>query len=228
MAEHADGSIVVDTEMDLEGFKAGSSKMQKAVNSMNTTFKNLGPTFQKALSGNISAISSFEAKAAALESTISEIKGKMESLAQTQIPTDDYQWLTTEIEKAKNELIKLEEKQIKMENTGVKRSSRAWQSLQYDIALTKSKIEDCEGAQASMRADGTAFTTGKSTAEYAELSNALASAKNQLGEMRAKVQGAKEQLAEMVQFTDIPNREMSICRTNIFLLQNYLILHLLF
>ena len=197
MAEHADGSIVIDTEMDLEGFKAGSSKMQKAVKSMNTTFKNLGPTFQKALSGNISAISSFEAKAAALESTISGIKGKMESLAQTQIPTEHYQYLTDQIDKCNAELSKYIDRANKMRATGVKKDSRAWQSLMYDIDLAKRKIAEYEGEQASMRDNGTAFTTGKSTAEYAKLSNALASAKNQLGEMRAKVQGAKEQLAEM-------------------------------
>ena len=190
MAEHADGSIIVDTEIDAQGFKAGSSELQRAIKSLNTKMEALGPAFQKALSGNASAISTFDAKAAALESTISNIEAEMESLGGKRVPTEDYQWLTTEIQKAKNELAKLEEKQIKMESTGVKQNSRAWQTLQYDIDLAKRKIAEYEGEQASMRADGTAFQMGSSTAEYSQLESALASAKNSLAGMKAQVEAA--------------------------------------
>ena len=183
MAEHADGSIIVDTEIDAQGFKAGSSELQRAIKSLNTKIEALGPTFQKALSGNASAISTFDAKAAALESTISDIEAKMESLGGKRVPTEHYQWLTTEIEKAKNELMKLDEKQVKMEATGVKQNSRAWQSLQYDIDLAKRKIAEYEGEQASMRSDGTAFQMGSSTAEYSQLESALASAKDRLAQI---------------------------------------------
>ena len=199
MAEHADGSIIIDTELDTQGFKAGSSELQRAIKSLNTKMEALGPTFQKALSGNASAISTFDAKAAALESTISDIEAKMESLGGKRVPTEDYQWLTTEIQKAKNELAKLEEKQIKMESTGVKQNSRAWQTLQYDIDLAKRKIAEYEGEQATMRADGTAFQMGSSTAEYTQLESALASAKNRLAEMKAQAEAARGSTSRLAQ-----------------------------
>lgn len=199
MAEHADGSIIVDTEIDAEGFRAGSSELQRAIKSLNTKMEALGPAFQKALSGNASAISTFDAKAAALESTISDIEAKMESLGTKRVPTEDYQWLTTEIDKAQKELSKLEEKQIKMENTGVKQSSRAWQTLQYDIDLAKRKIAEYEAEQATMRADGTAFQMGSSTAEYTQLESALASAKNRLAEMTAQVDAARGSTSRLSQ-----------------------------
>ena len=199
MAEHADGSIIVDTEIDAQGFKAGSSELQRAIKSLNTKMEALGPAFQKALSGNASAISTFDAKAAALESTISDIEAKMESLGGKRVPTEDYQWLTTEIQKAKNELAKLGEKQIKMESTGVKQNSRAWQTLQYDIDLAKRKIAEYEGEQATMRADGTAFQMGSSTAEYTQLESALASAKNRLAEMKAQAEAARGSTSRLAQ-----------------------------
>lgn len=191
MAEHADGSIIVDTEIDPQGFKAGSSELQRAIKSLNKKMEALGPTFQKALSGNASAMSTFDSKAAALEDTISQLEAKMESLGNTRVPTDDYQWLTTEIEKAKDQLMKLEEKQIKMDAMGVKKNSKAWQSLQYDIDLAKRKIADYEGEQAAMRADGTAFQMGSATAEYSQLESALASAKQRLAEMQAQAESAR-------------------------------------
>ena len=191
MAEHADGSIIVDTEIDPQGFKAGSSELQRAIKSLNKKMEALGPTFQKALSGNASALSTFDSKAAALEDTISQLEAKIESLGNTRVPTDDYQWLTTEIEKAKNQLMKLEEKQIKMDAMGVEKNSKAWQSLQYDIDLAKRKIADYEGEQSAMRADGTAFQMGSATAEYSQLESALASAKQRLAEMQAQAESAR-------------------------------------
>ncbi|MBO5203517.1 MAG: hypothetical protein J6B72_02765, partial [Clostridia bacterium] len=190
MAEHADGSIIIDTEIDTEGFKAGTNRIHKAIGSLNSKMKNLGPTFQKALSGNAGAVSSFNAKAAVLESTISEIESQMRSLGSANVPTDDYQWLTTEINKANAELTKLYERQSKMEATGVKQNSRAWQTLQYDIDLAKRKIADYKAEQSSMRADGTAFQSGADTAEYAKLSSALAGAKNRLAEMQSEAKKA--------------------------------------
>ena len=191
MAEHADGSIIVDTEIDPQGFKAGSSELQRAIKSLNKKMEALGPTFQKALSGNAAALSTFDSKAAALEDTISQLEAKMESLGNTRVPTEDYQWLTTEIEKAKDQLMKLEEKEIKMDAMGVKKNSQAWQSLQYDIDLAKRKISDYEGEQAAMRADGTAFQMGSATAEYSQLESALSSAKQKLAEMQAQAESAK-------------------------------------
>lgn len=187
MAEHADGSIIVDTEIDAQGFKAGSSELQRAIKSLNTKVQSLGPTFQQALSGNEKAVTSFDAKASALESTISEIEDKMASLGNQKVPTEDYQWLTTEINKAKNELTKLEEKQARMEHLGVDQNSKSWKSLQYDIDLAKQKISEYENEQASMRSDGTAFQMGTNTAEYSQLESALASVKNRLAEMRDQV-----------------------------------------
>lgn len=196
MAEHADGSIIVDTEIDAQGFKAGSSELQRAVKSLNTKMQSLGPTFQKAISGNSSAISAFDAKASALERTISEIEAKMQSLGNTQVPTDDYQWLTAEIQKANNELSKYYDRQAKMEALGVDKNSKAWQALRYDIDLAKRKISEYENEQAQMRADGTAFQSGASTAQYKQLEVALASAKNKLAEMSAEASNAGNALAQ--------------------------------
>lgn len=199
MAEQADGSIIIDTEVDAQGFRAGSAELQRAIKSLNTKMDSLGPTFQKAISGNASAVETFNAKATALEKTISDIEAKMESLGGKRVPTEDYQWLTTEIQKAKNELAKLDEKQIKMESTGVKQNSRAWQTLQCDIDLAKRKIAEYEGEQAAMRADGTAFQMGSSTAEYTQLESALASAKNRLAEMKAQAEAARGSTSRLAQ-----------------------------
>ena len=123
MAERADGSIIVDTEIDTEGFKAGSNKIQKAISSMNSKMKNLGPTFQKALSGSASAMSSFDAKATVLESTISEIETELQKLGSAKVPTDTYAGLIESADKCGYKLDTSYQKQKKMKATGVSKNS---------------------------------------------------------------------------------------------------------
>ena len=191
MAEHADGSIIVDTEIDTEGFKAGSNKIQKAISSMNSKIKNLGPTFQKALSGSASAMSSFDAKATILESTISDIETELQKLGSAKVPTDIYAGLIESADKCSYKLDTLYQKQKKMKATGVSKNSQAWKSLQYEIQRTGSAMETYNARAQAMESNGTAFQSGTNTAQYKELSNALANAKTQLAEMKAQAEKAR-------------------------------------
>ena len=77
MAERADGSIVVDVDLDAEGFKAGSAQLQRAVKSFSAQAEKLGPAFQKAMSGNMDAIAAFNGKAQLLESTMANVRKEM-------------------------------------------------------------------------------------------------------------------------------------------------------
>lgn len=197
MAEHSDGSIIVDAEIDAEGFKADSQKLHKAMQGLNTKMKSLGPIFQKAMSGNTKAISSFDMKADTLESTIADIQREMSRLGSTRVSTEEYDELCKSVNKAEQALFKLYERRDRMEAIDTSKDSKAWKALQYDIRIAERELASYVRGKQAMEAKGTNFTTGKSTVEYAELSKALAGAKAQLGEMRQNVQGAKEQLVEM-------------------------------
>ena len=52
MADQADGSIIIDTEINSDGFKAGSAELLAAIKALSTEVKNLGQnaerTFQQA------------------------------------------------------------------------------------------------------------------------------------------------------------------------------------
>lgn len=183
----ADGSIIVDTELDTQGFAAGSKELQRAIKSLNSKVNALGPTMKKAVSGSTSALSTFEGKAETLEKTISVLEEKLKSLGSQRLPTEDYAWLQTELEKAEKALEKLEDRQAKMQATGVKENSRAWQSLQYDIDLAKEKIATYKGEMTALESSGQAFQMGSDTAEYSQLSAALETAKQNLAEMTEAV-----------------------------------------
>ena len=124
MAERADGSIVVDVDLDAEGFKAGSAELQRAVKSFSAQAEKIGPAFQKAMSGNMSAIAAFNGKAQLLESTMASVRKEMLASADAMAPTGESEALVSMAEKAK----------------------KAEEQLQKQVSATQAKYNAAEAA----------------------------------------------------------------------------------
>lgn len=196
MSEHADGSIIVDTEIDTQGFEADSAKLQKAIQSLNRKMETLGSTFKKAVSGNSNAIASFEDKAGDLESKIADIQQKMNRLGSAKVPTESYAQLSKEAQKAEQELLKLYNRQEKMEAIGVKTDSQSWRALQFDIQKAEENLARFERQKSEMQAKGTAFQLGSQTDTYKQMQNELEAARKQLETMRATIKSANAETSK--------------------------------
>ncbi len=188
MAGQADGSIVVDTELQTEGFDKGSREMQRAIGSLQTKVNNLAPTMKKAMRGSASALESFDGKVGPMRETISALEEKLEQLGKARLPTEDYQWLQTEIAKAEKELDKLLNKEAAYEDLDVSKSSQKWKTLQYSIEQTERKLEEYRAEAVQMEENGTSHTSGADSAEYDQLSTALDAVKEKLDGMVQKVE----------------------------------------
>lgn len=195
MAGQADGSIVVDTELQTEGFDRGSREMQRAIGSLQTKVNNLAPTMKKAMRGSASALESFDGKVGPMGETISALEEKLEQLGKARLPTEDYQWLQTEIAKAEKELDKLLNKEAMYEDMDVNKSSQKWKTLQYNIEQTKQKLEEYKADAAQMENDGSAYASGADSAEYKQLSESLDSVKSKLESMVQRVERGTSALA---------------------------------
>ena len=188
MAGQADGSIVVDTELQTEGFDKGSREMQRALDSLQTKVNNLAPTMKKAMRGSASALESFDGKVGPMRETISALEENLEQLGKARLPTEDYQWLQTEIAKAEKELDKLLNKEAAYEDLDVSKSSQKWKTLQYSIEQTERKLEEYRAEAAQMEENGTSHTSGADSAEYDQLSTALDAVKSKLESMVQRVE----------------------------------------
>lgn len=80
MAGQADGSIIVDTEVNPEGFKAGSSELLAAIKSLSSEVKELGKILKDAFSNNNRGIASTDGYVQQLEATVASLKQEVESL----------------------------------------------------------------------------------------------------------------------------------------------------
>ena len=197
MADKADGSIIVDTEIDPTGFEKDSAKLRNAIQSLNKKVENLRPTFNKAITGSASALSSLNAKAGALEQTIADIEDKMAALATKRVPTEGYQEAIKAVDKYQAKLVSLQYQKSKLKNRGVSEDSLQWKNLLNDIELVKDDLNKAEEAKRQFEKSGSTHTLGSETTQYTQLSDELDRAKNKLSEMNQPSSSLMDRISRM-------------------------------
>ena len=116
--QNTNGSGTPETatpQVNIGGVTEKASGLQREIDAVNSSVQKLEPTFQKAMSGSESAMTSFEDKASTLESKIAELQERLDAVGQTQFPTQEYAELCAETEKAGQKLESLLNKQEKMQ-----------------------------------------------------------------------------------------------------------------
>lgn len=188
-------------QVNIGGVTEKASGLQREIDAVNSSVQKLEPTFQKAMSGSESAMTSFEGKASTLESKIAELQERLDAVGQTQFPTQEYAELCAETEKAGQKLESLLNKQEKMQALGVSENSAQWKNLQYDLDMVAQKYDRLEAAKAKMEASGTAFQAGVDTTQYAQMESTLSAAAARLDEMRAGTQQSESLMSRLASST---------------------------
>ena len=75
MANGADGSIVIDTQLDNTGFQRGSQQMQRAVNSLNNSVNQTGQNMNSAVQSMNTALQNMGAAAQSAGSKFTQYLG---------------------------------------------------------------------------------------------------------------------------------------------------------
>ena len=187
MAGQADGSVVVDTELDPKGFRAGSKDLQQAVRSLVSKVNALEPTARKAAQGSASALQAFQNRAFGIEETIGELRQRLDEFGATKFPTAQYTSLESELDKVRRKYDDLMARQERMRETGVRPSSQGWRSLQYDIEQTTARLQGLEAERRRMEENGEAFNMGAETEAFRRMRADIESAESALHGMQDQV-----------------------------------------
>lgn len=177
MPNNADGGIIIDTKIDPQGFEKDSAKLKNAISSVCKKADDIGTTFHKAISGNKSAISSFEEKTKALENTISNLENEMSQMGKTRYVTDDFSKVTTDIEEEEAHLRKLSAQLKEISDSG-----KGWEytdeykSLQKYIDQCNLKLSRLQEQEEKMKATGVSSRSNR----WATLNYEIANTQKQL------------------------------------------------
>lgn len=183
----ADGTVLIDTEINTDGMEAGSEDVEAAARRMASSVSDLGAKAQNAISKQADNLIKVNKQYAAQKKTVDDLRAKVESYANVKIPTQEYTDIQNQISQATqqmNRLIAAQEKYISM---GGKTNSKAFKNRQYDIEQLSNTINYAKTELKELEATGKAFTFGSSTKEAAADMKRLESAERRLSELNNRL-----------------------------------------
>lgn len=128
---------------------------------------------------------------------VEELRNRLNALGAMQIPTEDYQFLQSEVDKTDKALQRLLDRQKRLDATGAKANSQSYKRLQYDIDNARKALDMMHAEMADMEANGEAFTLGINTAEYQNISNVLGTLEGELAGVQDASADAMLNLSEL-------------------------------
>lgn len=138
MAGQTDGSIIIDTELNSDGFKAGSAELLAAIKSLSNEIKDLGKTLRETFGGNDKSVSTTDNKVQALEATISSLQAEAESLKST----------ITELEDKLNHLGGNQPPETPVDGV-----TEAAQGADAQVAVLQARIKELEDTVSSLQSE---------------------------------------------------------------------------
>lgn len=134
---------------------------------------------------------------------ITDLKEKMDSLAKSNVPTDEYKQMQAELKKAETYADRLYGRLRVMEKSG-DTTSAGYRRLVNQIKIADQQIDNLRDGVLQLEASGKAFIPGANTAEYKkmaqqveDLDDKLAVSNRRLEEMRAKQQPVEQSYNRM-------------------------------
>lgn len=190
MAGQADGYIIIDTEIDTNGAKAGSKELEANVRQCISSINGLGDKAKASLNKQANAFSKLNDQYREQEKRVEQLKEKVAELGKQQIPTDEYKEIQVQIESAKTQMDKLVYAQEKFVALGGSEDSKKYKSYQYDIDQLAKTIDDANKELQELEQNGEAFSSALGgeppTYKYKELESELESLSQAIDVAKAK------------------------------------------
>lgn len=183
----ADGTILIDTEINADGMKAGSKEVEAAVRRMASSVNDLGTKAKTALNKQLDAFSKLNNEFAAQSKKVDELKKKVSDYGKQKIPTDEYREIQNQISQASSRMDRLIAQQERFLSMGGKTNSNQFKRYQYDIDELANTIRYAEGELRDLEKSGKAFTFGSQTKQAAADMEKLAAAERKLSDMNNRL-----------------------------------------
>ncbi|OUQ14920.1 hypothetical protein [Lachnoclostridium sp. An138] len=183
----ADGTVLIDTEIDTDGMKAGGREVEAACRRMAVSVNDIGTKAKIALDKQVNAFIKLNQEYEAQKKKVDELTQKVEAYGEQEVPTEEYAEIQKQISQAEQQMMKLIDAQDRFIATGGKEDSSAYKRRQYDIEELANTIKYAEAELKKLEAAGKAFTSGMETKEYAADMERLVAAKKRLSDMNNRL-----------------------------------------
>ena len=183
----ADGSIIIDTEINSDGMSAGGREIESSLRKMANELNGVSAKTKASIEKQIDSFSKLGREYARQSEKVEELKRKVAEYGNQKIPTEEYREIQAQIDQATAKMNQLTEAQERFLANGGKKNSNTYKKQQYDIDELANTIKYAEGELKDLEASGTAFRTGTGTKEAKADMEKLAVAEDKLANINDRL-----------------------------------------
>lgn len=183
----ADGSIIIDTEINSDGMSAGGREIESSLRKMANELNGVSAKTKASIEKQIDSFSKLSREYARQSEKVEELKRKVAEYGNQKIPTEEYREIQAQIDQATAKMNRLTEAQERFLANGGKKNSNTYKKQQYDIDELANTIKYAEGELKDLEASGTAFRTGTGTKEAKADMEKLAVAEDKLANINDRL-----------------------------------------
>lgn len=183
----ADGSIIIDTEINSDGMSAGGREIESSLRKMANELNGVSAKTKASIEKQIDSFSKLNREYARQSEKVEELKRKVAEYGNQKIPTEEYREIQAQIDQATAKMNRLTEAQERFLANGGKKNSNTYKRQQYDIDELANTIKYAEGELKDLEASSTAFRTGTGTKEEKADMEKLAAAEDKLANINDRL-----------------------------------------
>lgn len=211
MARHADGTIVINTAIETDGFKKGSKDMEAAFRKAAHNLEGVSEKIQISIEKSVQAFEKQNAAYREQEARVESLKAKIEEAQSEKVESQAFTDINKQIDDYQKKLDAAIEREIRFMETGGSTRSTAYERMEYDIEMLREKIAEAKAEKDRLLQSGEAYTG----ADISGLTSQLTEAQDKLGQMGGKLEASYASLRQkMDEYSE--KAEESAKKTNIF------------
>lgn len=166
MATNYDGSVVIRTALETDGFTAGSQDLKRAAEEAASKIDNISAATRASIDKQVRSFGRLNDAYSQQEDYIEALRAEYEELAQTQVESDEYKAVNAEIAKLDQQLDAAADKVDKMValyGQSAVEGNRSFQALQYDIDRMNERYEELIARRKELEETGGAYVSADTT-----------------------------------------------------------------
>lgn len=211
MARHADGTIVINTAIETDGFKKGSKDMEAAFRKAAHNLEGVSEKIQISIEKSVQAFEKQNAAYREQEARVESLKAKIEEAQSEKVESQAFTDINKQIDNYQKKLDAAIEREIRFMETGGSTRSTAYERMEYDIEMLREKIAEAKAEKDRLLQSGEAYTG----ADISGLTSQLTEAQDKLGQMGGKLEASYASLRQKMDEYSAKAEE-SAKKTNIF------------
>lgn len=166
MATNYDGSVVIRTALETDGFTAGSQDLKRAAEEAASKIDNISAATRASIDKQVRSFGRLNDAYSQQEDYIEALRAEYEELSQTQVESDEYKAVNAEIAKLDQQLDAAADKVDKMValyGQSAVEGNRSFQALQYDIDRMNERYEELIARRKELEETGGAYVSADTT-----------------------------------------------------------------